>query len=85
MTALRACVIVAARHCRGAGMETGWDDGEIPSVRRLARQLITEFGEQAPAMARAKAQQSRTQDEARTWLRVLDAIVRLSPGQTQPR
>ena len=67
-------------------MDNAWPDGsETPGVRRLARQLITEFGEQAPAMARAKAQQSLTQDEADTWLRVLDAITSLSPGQTPQR
>jgi hypothetical protein len=53
---------------------------EIPGVRRLARQLITEFGEQAPAMARTKAKESASKDEAQTWLRVLDAVKSLSPG-----
>jgi hypothetical protein len=54
---------------------------EVPGVRRLARQLITEFGEQAPAMARTKAQESSSKDEAQTWLRVLDAVKSLSPGR----
>jgi len=54
---------------------------EAPGVRRLARQLITEFGEQAPAMARPKAQESSSKDEAQTWLRVLDAVKSLSPGR----
>jgi len=54
---------------------------EIPGVRRLARQLITEFGERAPAMARTKAKESASKDEAQTWLRVLDAVRSLSPGR----
>ena len=53
---------------------------ELPSIRRLARQLITEFGEQAAAMARTNAQKSVHADEAQTWLRVLDAVNSLSPG-----
>ncbi|HEY2835403.1 MAG TPA: hypothetical protein VGI89_02460 [Rhizomicrobium sp.] len=54
---------------------------EVSGVRRLARQLITEFGEQAPAMARTKAQESSSKDEAQTWLRVHDAVKSLSPGR----
>ena len=54
---------------------------ELFGVRRLARQLITEFGEQAPAMARAKAQASTSAGEAETWRKVLNAVESLSPGQ----
>ena len=54
---------------------------EIFGVRQLARQLLTEFGEQAPAMARAKAKMSGTENEAQTWLKVLNAVESLSPGQ----
>lgn len=59
-------------------MNDAWP--ELPGVRRLARELITQFGEQAPAMARAKAEQSLTAQESRTWLEVLDAVNSLSPG-----
>lgn len=61
------------------------EDGAIPGVRRLARDLITEFGEQAAAVARAKARASRDADEEEIWLRVLDAVSRLTPGQTPER
>ena len=60
-------------------------DGAVPGVRRLARDLITEFGEQAAAMARAKARASRDADEEQRWLRVLDAVSRLTPGQPPER
>lgn len=62
-------------------MDDPWP--ELPGVRRLARELITQFGEQAPAMARARAQQSRTADENQTWLQVLDAVNSLLPGRTR--
>ena len=62
-------------------MNEAWQ--ELPGVRRLARDLITQFGEQAPAMARAKAQQSLTAPESQTWLRVLDAVNSLLPGRTR--
>jgi hypothetical protein len=62
-------------------MSDAWP--EVPGVRRLARELITQFGEQAPAMARTRAQQSRSADEARTWLQVLEAVNSLSPGGTR--
>jgi len=66
----------------GAIMETARPEGrEIPGVRRLARELITEFGEQAPAMARTRARESLNAAEAQTWLRVLDAVESLSPGR----
>jgi hypothetical protein len=47
----------------------------------LARHLITEFGEQAPAMARTRARESLSAGEAQTWLSVLDAVKSLVPGR----
>ena len=55
------------------------------SVRHMTRQLLTEYGEQAGAVARQRAELSLTEDEARRWRQVLDAVTSLSPGPAPGR
>ena len=64
--------------------------GEIPraefpearslGIRHLARELITEYGDLAGAVALQKSEGSSTEDEARQWRQVLEAVSSLHPG-----
>jgi hypothetical protein len=52
-------------------------------VRHMARELITNFGEQAPNIARSQAERCIAANaliEAQNWLEVADAIVSILPG-----
>ena len=52
-------------------------------VRHAARDLIIEFGDQAPRVARREAKrcfEANALIESKNWLEVADAVARVMPG-----
>jgi len=60
--------------------DAGFSDTKPLGVRHMARQLMTEYGELAGAVARQNAELSRTEEEARRWRQVLEAVSQFHPG-----